>query len=168
MEEQHTVFLGTGSNIGDRNHNLWLARREIELRVGAIAAASGIYQTAPWGMRDQPDYLNQALKIRTFLDPESVLDRIQAIEKWMGRTKEVKWGARVIDIDILFYDDLVLTSRRLSIPHPHIADRRFVLVPLREIAAGWLHPVFQKTIAELAAETTDPLPVEFYSSNVLH
>ncbi len=165
MEALHTVYLSTGSNIGDRRRHLDMARREVALRVGEVSAASGIYRTAAWGLEEQPDFLNQVLQVATALDPVAVLDRIQAIEQWMGRERKVKWGTRVIDIDILFYDDLVVDSERLTIPHPLVHARRFVLIPLREIAPSLEHPGLHKTVAALTGETTDALPVELFSSN---
>lgn len=160
MKARHTAYLSTGSNIGDRRAHLLAARREIARRIGPVTAASGLYRTAAWGVEDQPDFLNQVLRVTTALEPLALLDRLQAIEQRMGRVRAERWGVRVIDIDILFYDDLVLDSERLILPHPQIAARRFVLIPLREIAPDLKHPVFHQRITELAAATTDERPVE--------
>lgn len=166
MATLHTAYLSTGSNRGDRRSHLLQARREIARRIGPVTAASGLYRTAAWGVEDQPDFLNQVLRVATSLDPFAVLDRIQAIEQRMGRVRTEKWGVRVIDIDILFFDDLVVDDKRLTLPHPQIAARRFVLIPLQEIAPDLEHPVFHQRITELAAATTDERPVELLSSKL--
>jgi 2-amino-4-hydroxy-6-hydroxymethyldihydropteridine diphosphokinase len=152
-----TTLILLGSNQGDRMQFLSEARRQLNASTGSIQQASAIYETAAWGLQNQPAFLNQVLELETALAPESLLGEINRIEKLLGRVREIKWAARVIDIDILYYDDLVLNTPRLQIPHPHLQDRRFTLLPLVEIAPDWLHPVFQKTNRTLLAECPDTL-----------
>ncbi|GAB4011628.1 2-amino-4-hydroxy-6-hydroxymethyldihydropteridine diphosphokinase [Spirosoma migulaei] len=144
-----------GANLGDRTLTL---RRAIDLiaeRVGLVVNASGLYETAPWGVTDQPTYLNQVLAVETMLEPEEVLTQTQAIEQELGRIRLEKWGARVIDIDILYYDQLIWQTDTLTIPHPYLHQRRFTLVPLAEIAPAFVHPVLKKTTVELLEECED-------------
>lgn len=162
-KKMNQAILHTGTNLGDRLQQLLTANRHIEKRLGKLLDQSAIYQTKPWGIADQPDFLNQALIIETALDPFDLLDEIQAIEKDMGRVREVKWGARCIDIDILFYNDLILNTERLTIPHPFLHYRNFVLVPLLDIASQHIHPIFKMNIARLYEFSKDPLVVVEHS-----
>lgn len=154
------VFLHTGTNLGNRQANLRLANEWIEKEIGPIVQASEVYRTKAWGITDQPDFLNQALLARTRLSPFELLEKIQAIERRMGRVREVKWGERIIDIDILFYNDAIIETETLTIPHPYLHYRNFVLLPLMDIAPGLVHPGFGKTITELYANSEDTLLVE--------
>lgn len=154
------VYLATGSNMGDKAANLATALELIELYVGDLAQVSAVYRTAAWGKEDQPEFLNQAMSVDTKLEPETLLLAVMEIEQKMGRQRRIRWGERLIDIDILFYGQLVSHSQRLTIPHPFIQERNFVLQPLLEIAPDFIHPVFQKSIRELAAACPDPLGVE--------
>jgi 2-amino-4-hydroxy-6-hydroxymethyldihydropteridine diphosphokinase len=149
-----------GSNQGDRQQFLAEARRQLKAGAGRIKKESAVYETAAWGLQDQPAFLNQVLLLETALKPEALLKEINRIEKALGRVREIKWAARVIDIDILYYDELVLQTPRLHIPHPHLQDRRFTLLPVVEIAPDWVHPVFQKTNRTLLAECPDLLEVK--------
>jgi 2-amino-4-hydroxy-6-hydroxymethyldihydropteridine diphosphokinase len=156
----HSAFLLLGTNLGDRKRNLTFARNTIELAIGAIVQASATYETAAWGKVDQGDFLNLAIEIQTQLDPKSLLHEILQIEKNMGRERDVKWGERIIDIDVLLYDTLMLDSPELTIPHPQLGNRRFALVPLAEIAADVVHPQHNITIREMLSRCTDLLPVK--------
>ncbi|WP_155296226.1 2-amino-4-hydroxy-6-hydroxymethyldihydropteridine diphosphokinase [Spirosoma rigui] len=149
------LYLLLGANLGDRVATL---RRAIDLigeRVGVVVQASGLYETAPWGVTDQPAFLNQVLAVDTSLTPEAVLIQTQAIEQELGRVRHEKWGARVIDIDILYAGDRVIQTPALTIPHPFLHERRFTLVPLAEIAPDFVHPVRQQTNRTLLAACTD-------------
>jgi 2-amino-4-hydroxy-6-hydroxymethyldihydropteridine diphosphokinase len=154
------AYLLTGGNQGDRRLHMQQARTNIELICGQVIQDSSIYETAPWGKTDQPDFLNQVLLIETKLDPVTLLELILSIEETGGRTRSEKNAPRTIDIDILFYNDLVLNLPGLSIPHPRIAQRRFVLEPLNEISPDYIHPVLRKTISRLLLECNDELAVK--------
>lgn len=127
---------------------------------GEVMAASSLYRTAPWGKTEQAEFLNQAFEIHTELEPQELLETILAIEKHMGRSRQEKWGPRLIDIDILFFGDKIIKSPELIIPHPHLEERNFVLAPLAEIAPDFLHPLLQKTIRRLLEESPDKSRVE--------
>ena len=154
------AYLLTGGNEGDRYLNMQQARTNIELICGQPLQVSSLYETAPWGKPDQADFLNQVLLIETKWSPRELLKAILQIEEKGGRIRTVKNAPRTIDIDILFYDRLIIEEPGLSIPHPRIADRRFVLEPLDEISPGFEHPVLHKTIHQLLLECTDELAVK--------
>lgn len=154
------LFLITGGNLGDRRKNLELAEKLIGERIGSIEKSSKIYETEAWGNRHQPAFYNQVHIVKTNLSSPEVLDGILKIEEEMGRKRTVKNAARIIDIDILFYNKDIVNKENLQIPHPHIADRRFVLLPLSEVAPKFNHPVLKKTIDELLLITTDRLKVK--------
>ncbi|GAB3729123.1 2-amino-4-hydroxy-6-hydroxymethyldihydropteridine diphosphokinase [Spirosoma lituiforme] len=149
------IYLLLGANLGNRVKTLQRAAQLIGQHVGPILSQSALYETAPWGVSDQPTYLNQVLAIETTLPAEDVLVQAQVIEQELGRVRFEKWGARVIDIDILYYGDLIQQSDTLTIPHPFLHQRRFTLVPLAEIAPGFIHPVIGKTNRQLLAECDD-------------
>ena len=154
------VNLLIGGNMGDRIKYLADARSAIEAECGKIIHASNIYETEAWGITDQEKFLNQALTLHTTLPPLEVLDAILQIEEQLGRKRAQKYGPRLIDIDILLYDDAVIDSGHLKVPHPEMQNRRFALQCLADIAPDKLHPLFHKTIRQLLAECTDPLRVQ--------
>ena len=154
------AYLLTGGNEGDRYLNMQQARTNIEHICGRLLLVSSLYETAPWGKPDQPDFLNQVLLVETALSPQALLAAIFSIEEKGGRKRTVKNAPRTIDIDILFYNRLVLEEPGLSIPHPGILYRRFVLEPLNEISPDFIHPVIGKSIHELLLECTDELAVK--------
>ncbi|MCO6497028.1 MAG: 2-amino-4-hydroxy-6-hydroxymethyldihydropteridine diphosphokinase [Chitinophagaceae bacterium] len=160
----HKVYLSTGTNLGNRKHNLANARRLIEDHAGNIIAASSIYKTAPWGYADQPDFLNQVVEIETTLSPAALMKTLLRIEEEMGRVRTFKNASRVIDIDILFYDNSIRKNNGVIIPHPLIAERRFILVPMCELKPDYVHPVLKKNMLELLDECPDQLDVEKYGS----
>ena len=149
------VFLLLGANLGNRNQLLRQAADLIAERVGPITRASGLYETAAWGVVDQPAFLNQVLLLETRLEPEAVLGQTQGIERELGRVRHEKWSARLIDVDILYYDQQVIQTDRLTVPHPFLHQRRFTLVPLAEVAPNFVHPIYQKTTAQLLAACVD-------------
>ncbi len=154
------VYLLLGSNLGGREKFLSLAEKEIEKQIGKIISASSVYETAAWGKEDQDAFLNKVICVETNLKAEKVLEKILSIEKNLGRTRDKKWEARIIDIDILFFNSEIFKSSNLQIPHPHLHERRFALVPLAEIAPEFVHPVLKKTVKELLNECPDELKVE--------
>jgi 2-amino-4-hydroxy-6-hydroxymethyldihydropteridine diphosphokinase len=146
----HAVCLGLGSNLGDREGALQSAINRLADCV-TLTALSPLYASAPWGVTDQPAFLNCCLAGTTTLAPEALLATVKQIEQEIGRKPRTRWGPREIDIDILLWDDLVLESADLSLPHPHLTARNFVLVPLADIAPDRVHPVTGERIADLAA-----------------
>jgi 2-amino-4-hydroxy-6-hydroxymethyldihydropteridine diphosphokinase len=153
-------YLLIGGNQGDRASQLGVARDRIGAGAGRIIRASSLYQTEPWGRSDQPFFLNQVLEIATTCEAAPLLQKLLSIEEEMGRKRLEKYGSRSIDIDILFFNDAILRQPGLEIPHPEIANRRFVLTPMAEIAPDLVHPVLRRTISELLGACTDPLKVE--------
>jgi 2-amino-4-hydroxy-6-hydroxymethyldihydropteridine diphosphokinase len=161
LAAMNTAYLLLGSNEGDRLQHLSQASKLIGQRAGMLVNQSAIYVTVAWGYNDQPDFLNQVVSISTDLSPQQLLNTMLSIEQEIGRTRTgAKWMQRIIDIDILFYNDLVMETEELNIPHPFLQDRRFVLVPLLEIASTYIHPVFLKSIAALTEACTDKLEVK--------
>ncbi|MEO6683066.1 MAG: 2-amino-4-hydroxy-6-hydroxymethyldihydropteridine diphosphokinase [Ginsengibacter sp.] len=154
----HT-YLITGGNIGDRKKNLNIAAESIEKNIGHILKSSAIYETAAWGDTNQPAFFNQVHLVETLLSPEMVMQSILEIEKRLGRVRTTKNAARIIDIDILFYNDQIIENSILVVPHKEIAHRKFVLKPLVELAPDYIHPALKKSISQLDAETTDYLDV---------
>lgn len=155
------TYLLLGSNIGDRAAYLRAAVGEINKRLGTIRLFSPIYETAAWGDEDQASYYNQVVRLETPLSPEALLQGIQQIEKDVAqRERRRKWAPRTLDIDILFYNVDVINEPGLTIPHPHLQERRFALTPLNDIAPEFYHPVLNKSIQELLAACTDPLTVQ--------
>ncbi len=155
----HTTYLLLGTNLGDRLGHLIASKEAIEEQVGHIVATSAVYETAAWGVAGQPAYLNQVLQISTQFGPFELLHRTQAIEKKLGRTRVTKWESRIIDIDLLFFDQEVIHSAELDIPHPYLHQRRFTLEPLNEIAGHLVHPVLHKSVNNLLHALTDDLKV---------
>jgi 2-amino-4-hydroxy-6-hydroxymethyldihydropteridine diphosphokinase len=154
------VFISLGTNLGNRILNLRLAISYIESDLGEVIASSSIYETKPWGKSDQPDFLNQVILIRSNYRPEDCLFRLSTIELKMGRKREEKWGSRIIDLDLLYVDNLVIQTKSLSLPHPGIPQRKFVLVPLVELVPDFIHPRLKKNQRQLLMECTDTLEVQ--------
>ena len=150
-----TVYLGLGANLGNKERNLHFAVKKIQERIGDVIILSAFYMTEPWGFQSTNFFLNAACAVQTNFFPEEVLRMTQSIEKQIGRTKKSADGIysdRLIDIDILLYDEVILNSKGLVIPHPQMGQRRFVLEPLVEIAPDVMHPVYKETIRTLYAE----------------
>ncbi|MCQ1545200.1 2-amino-4-hydroxy-6-hydroxymethyldihydropteridine diphosphokinase [Bacteroides clarus] len=146
------VYFSLGTNLGDKEHNLRLAVQKIEERIGKVISLSAFYATAPWGFSSENTFLNAAVCVETFLPPLSVLYLTQEMEREIGRTRKSVGGVysdRLIDIDLLLYDDRVMDTPELKLPHPLMHERRFVMEPLAEIAPDLVHPVLKKKMREL-------------------
>jgi 2-amino-4-hydroxy-6-hydroxymethyldihydropteridine diphosphokinase len=148
--KEHIVYLALGTNLGDRSGNLKQAIAALTPQLD-VKAKSQVYETPPWGFEEQPRFLNQVVKANTYLDPEPLLKHLKRLEVALGRQESFPNGPRLIDMDLLFYDDLVLNKPSLVIPHPRLHERGFVLLPLMDIAPNLVHPVQQKTVQELMA-----------------
>ena len=159
------VYLLIGGNMGDRMANLRLAMEAIEKEIGPIQQMSSIYETAAWGNTQQPDFLNQAQLVHTHWDASKVMTCLLTIEKQMGRERSVPMGPRTIDLDIIYFNEEILDLPTLTIPHPRLAERKFVLLPLTEIAPAYMHPVYNKSNACLLKECGDSLAVQKKSNN---
>ena len=146
--KEHIVYLALGSNLGDRLANLKQAISSLTPQLD-VKAKSSVYETPPWGFEDQPKFLNQVIKGQTYLDPEPLLKHLKRLEVALGRKESFPNGPRLIDMDILFYDDLIVEKPSLVIPHPRVHERAFVLLPLTDIAPDLVHPVNKKSVREM-------------------
>jgi 2-amino-4-hydroxy-6-hydroxymethyldihydropteridine diphosphokinase len=157
-----SIFISLGSNLGAREQNLRKAIELIgQLRETTLIRESKMYSTAAWGKTDQPDFINMVIEINSSLTPETLMEMLLALEEKMGRIRNDHWGPRLIDMDILFYGGEIQSTLTLTIPHPEVQNRNFVLVPLNELAPAFIHPVLKKNIAQLTEACTDELPVLF-------
>lgn len=155
----HKCYLLLGTNLGDKSVNLSTAIAMIGEEIGQVTVKSSVYRTAAWGKENQDDFLNQVLEVTSDKAAEEVLTCCLAIEKEMGRVRYEKWGERLIDIDVLYYDREVISTDVLSVPHPHLHERRFTLVPLVEIAPEYVHPKLNQTHVQLLGSCPDQLEV---------
>lgn len=155
----HRAYILLGSNQGQREMYLQQARTAIAHQCGTVLNTSSVYETAAWGKTDQASFLNQVILVATRLAPEELMQTLLRIEEELGRKRMEKMGPRTIDLDILFYDQLVCHTPGLTLPHPLLQERRFVLTPLAEIAPAKMHPVYRKTVRTLLRQCTDSLEV---------
>ncbi len=153
------VYLLIGGNVGDRQGNLEQARREIALNIGEISRTSSVYETAPWGNQAQASFLNQVLEVLSPMDPDAILETTLAIEQRMGRIRQGLNQPRTIDIDILYFNNETISRDGLTIPHPRIAERKFVLIPMKELNPDWVDPAHQQSIIQLLDACRDELEV---------
>ncbi|TCD12013.1 2-amino-4-hydroxy-6-hydroxymethyldihydropteridine diphosphokinase [Pedobacter frigidisoli] len=159
--EYTTAYLLLGGNLGNREESLLSAIKLINDNIGEIETTSSLYETAAWGKTNQPSFLNQAVAVRTKLPAMEVLDKALEIEQILGRIRKDKWGERLIDIDlILFGNEVINIENKLQVPHPHMQSRKFVMIPLYEIAPNVIHPILGKTIGEICKNITDNLVVK--------
>jgi 2-amino-4-hydroxy-6-hydroxymethyldihydropteridine diphosphokinase len=160
QQKKHTAYILLGSNMDDRESHLANAIKQIELNCGLVYKTSALYETAAWGNVEQASFLNQALVLKTDLSPQKLMKQLLHIERILGRTRTIKMGPRTIDIDIILMDETVVYSDSLTLPHPHLQDRKFVLLPLAAIAPNAFHPIFNKTVEQLLTECSDNLDVK--------
>ena len=151
----NTVYIQLGSNIGERESFITKSMHKVEDDIGKIITASSIFETTAWGNENQNNFLNSVIEIKTPFDAFTILQKSQEIENNLGRKRSDKWGERTIDIDILFYNNKIINTKELTIPHPLIQKRKFVLVPLSEIAPNYIHPTLKKNISTLLSECKD-------------
>ncbi len=161
------VFLSLGSNIGDREQNIQLAIKHLQKHCAIkVERISSLYETEPYGVKEQPDFLNAIIGITTTLSPQELLAECLRIEAALGRVRQKRWEPRIIDIDLLVYDQISLQSEQLTIPHPLLSERNFVLIPFAEIAGDYIvYP--EKTVKQLLAKVQDSCAVKFYKKLVL-
>lgn len=165
-EAEHTAFIAIGSNMDSPADNCIEAANLLDDHPAiSVSDRSSLYETEPFGKNDQDWFINSVVEVTTHLSPELLFKACLAIEKKMGRVREEKWGPRVIDLDILFYDDFVFKERDLEVPHPGIAERSFVLEPMNEIAPDFVHPKLKKSIETLLEEIENPQQVNRLASN---
>lgn len=160
----HKAVLLLGTNTGELITNLDHAKAEIGIHCGSITKLSSLYRTEPWGFTQQPYFLNQVLCLNTTLTAKNLLDELLRIENKMGRSRKQKWEPRLIDLDILFYDHDIIKEDGLMVPHPHLQERKFTLVPLSEILPDYIHPILNKSMQDLLTEINDDSIVTAFDS----
>ena len=154
-----TAYLLLGSNLGDRLSYLEQAKQLMAVECGIITNQSSIYETAAWGITEQPSFYNQVIVLQTDLTPDTLMQSLLNIEEKIGRKRLIKYGPRIIDLDILLIESVILNTPLLTLPHPFLHERRFALLPLAEVAPLLLHPTIEKNISELLADCNDTLEV---------
>lgn len=149
------IYLSLGGNLGNTLEIFKNVYPILEKKIGPILQFSSIYQTKAWGNTNQADFLNQVLELMTELTPQELIAELLAIESELGRVRKQQWEARIIDLDILFYGDQIVQESNLQIPHPFLPQRKFVLIPLAEIASAFIHPALKKNMSTLESECPD-------------
>ncbi|MEC8679315.1 MAG: 2-amino-4-hydroxy-6-hydroxymethyldihydropteridine diphosphokinase [Bacteroidota bacterium] len=162
--EIENIFLGLGSNQGDRELNLKNSIKLLNSRVGKVLNTSAIYESEPWGVKNQNYFLNQVVEIETHIDPNDLLNICKNIEYYMGRKPEIRWGKRVIDIDILYYQSKIINQEKLIIPHKLMHERNFVMIPLNDLNENHLHPILKITNKEILNKCIDSCNVKYYGN----
>ena len=160
----NVAYLCLGGNLGDRESSIKTAISKIGQEAGNVSSVSKIYETEAWGVTNQNAYLNLCIELKTELDPESLISALLKIEHDLGRERNLyhTYEPRIIDIDVLFYNDMVLEFNHLTVPHPRLHLRKFVLIPLNDVASSFMHPVFRKTVSELLEECPDNSEVKLF------
>lgn len=161
--QYYEVYLSFGSNVGDRAANIETALKFLDDADVKLRKHSSMFETEPWGNTEQEKFLNCAAEFVTSLSPHQLMNQLLAIENRMGRQRKIKWEPRIIDIDILFFGNEILNENGLIIPHPELQKRKFVLIPLAEIAGGFIHPLFKKSVAEILIDCDDALIVKLFN-----
>ncbi|MBT8234190.1 MAG: 2-amino-4-hydroxy-6-hydroxymethyldihydropteridine diphosphokinase [Saprospiraceae bacterium] len=154
------LILHLGTNQGSRIRNLDLCQLLINQQIGFVESVSSDYETEAWGNTDQPSFINRALLLQCRLSPEEVLKKIHIIESKLGRIRKIKWGPRIIDIDIIFFGQQIIENPNLKIPHTELTNRNFVLIPLMDICPSFIHPILNKTVKDIYKVSKDTLKVE--------
>ena len=162
--EIENIFLGLGSNQGERELNLKNSIKLLNSRAGKVLNTSGIYESEPWGVKDQSYFLNQVIEIETLIDPIDLLNICKNIEYDMGRKPGIRWGKRVIDIDILYYNSKVINQKELIIPHKLMHERNFVMIPLNDLNENHLHPILKISNKEILNMCIDSCKVKYYGN----
>ena len=162
--EIENIFLGLGSNQGERELNLKNSIKLLNSRAGKVLNTSGIYESEPWGVKDQSYFLNQVIEIETLIDPIDLLNICKNIEYDMGRKPGIRWGKRVIDIDILYYNSKVINQKELIIPHKLMHERNFVMIPLNDLNENHLHPILNITNKEILNNCIDSCKIKKYGN----
>ena len=162
--EIENIFLGLGSNQGDRELNLKKSIKLLNSKAGKVLNISRIYESEPWGVKNQNYFLNQVIEIETHIDPIDLLNICKNIEYDMGRNPEIRWGKRVIDIDILYYQSRVINQKKLIIPHKLMHERKFVMIPLNDLNENHLHPILKITNKEILNNCIDSCKVKYYGN----
>lgn len=154
------VHIALGSNVGEAQHNLSVARKLIREQVGELVKTSTIIVTLPWGnIKEQNNFYNQMLLVKTILTPQLLINKLLMLEKQMGRKREIKWGPRIIDLDIIYFENRTIKSEMLNVPHPFLQERKFILFHLNEISPKKMHPLLRKNSAELFKLCADELGI---------
>jgi len=164
MKKLNIAYIGVGTNLGDKLQNIRLAYQLIQNNIGIISRKSNLYKTPPWGFESTEEFYNSVIKVDTYLEPEHLLDELQKIEMQLGKkqTFTIGYSSRLIDLDIIDFNNKIIDTNRLSIPHSHLAERNFVLAPLFDVCPKWIHPKSKKSIHQLIEDLNIPITKVVY------